>query len=131
MADKMQPGKFTLRFNMNDPQQEAAANILNRMGRQKAQFLAKAIVHYMECQEAPHINGTMTLDEHTLEQAILSVLAKHPHLLRPDEAADETAALLKAPETKHLESETPVWDDVMSEESLSAITKTLAAFRSQ
>ncbi len=41
MADKMQPGRFTIRFNMNDPQQRAAVEILNRMGRQKAQFIAQ------------------------------------------------------------------------------------------
>ena len=31
VADKMQPGRFTIRFNMNDPQQRAAVEILNRL----------------------------------------------------------------------------------------------------
>ena len=48
MADKMQPGRFTIRFNMNDPQQRAAVEILNRMGRQKAQFIAQALTHYFD-----------------------------------------------------------------------------------
>lgn len=116
---------------MNDPQQQAAADYLNRMGRQKAPFLAKAIVHYMECREVPRIGGTMAMDEHTLEQAILSVLAKHPRLIRPDESTDEPVYSCDAPDAERLESEPPVWDAVMSGESLRAITKTLATFRSQ
>lgn len=130
MADKMQPGKFTLRFNMNDPQQQAAADILNRMGRQKAQFLARAIVHYMECREAPQIKAAAVMDEQMLEQAILAVLARHPNLMRPNASTDEPV-VQEALETEQPGSEPPVWDDVMSEEGLSAITKTLAAFRSQ
>lgn len=131
MSDKMQPGKFTLRFNMNDPQQQAAADYLNRMGRQKAPFLARAIVHYMECQETPQIKSAAVLDEHTLEQAILTVLTKHPSLMRPDASPEKPVELQETPKTERPEGEPPVWDDVMSEEGLSAITKTLAAFRRQ
>lgn len=131
MTDKMQPGKFTLRFNMNDPQQQAAVDILNRMGRQKAQFLARAIVHYMECQEVPQVKAATVLDEHTLEQAILAVLAKHPNLMRPDTSPDEPVDLQEAPEMEQPVNESTVWDDVMSDAGLSAITKTLAAFRRQ
>ena len=53
MADKMQPGRFTLRFNMNDPQQRAAVEILNRMGRQKAQFIAQALIPLCGVQMSP------------------------------------------------------------------------------
>ena len=121
----------TLRFNMNDPQQQAAADYLNRMGRQNAPFLARAIVHYMECQEAPQIKSAAVVDEQTLEQAILTILAKHPYLMRPDASADKPVELQETPKTERSEGEPPAWGDVMSEEGLSAITKTLAAFRRQ
>lgn len=59
MADKMQPGRFTIRFNMNDPQQQAAVEILNRMGRQKAQFIAQALAHYMDCKCHPQVENIL------------------------------------------------------------------------
>ena len=68
MADKMQPGRFTLRFNMNDPQQQAAVEILNRMGRQKAQFIAQALTHYAECKCHTQVENQPTWDEPALEQ---------------------------------------------------------------
>ena len=46
MDGKKDPGKFTVRFNIADPQQRAAAEMLNRQGRCKAQFITNAVLFY-------------------------------------------------------------------------------------
>ena len=130
VADKMQPGRFTLRFNMNDPQQQAAAEILNRMGRQKAQFIAQALIHYAECKNSPQSAAPGVLDEHTLEQAILSILARHPEFI-PAKPGDDTGEGQEALRMEQAEARSSAQNGIMTEEGLSAISKTLMAFRNQ
>lgn len=48
MEDKKYPGKFTVRFNIADPQQRMAAELLNQQGRRKAQFLTNAVLFYVQ-----------------------------------------------------------------------------------
>jgi len=131
MDSKMQPGRFTLRFNMNDPQQQMAVDILNRLGRQKAQYLAQALIHYAECREAAPLTAPVEIDERVLEQAILSVLSKHPQFMRSSgtDEADREAA--NQQETASLDDPAPIWDEFINDNSLEAINKTLAAFRRQ
>ena len=44
---KKDPGKFTVRFNLCDPQQRQAAEVLNQQGRAKAQFITNAVLNYI------------------------------------------------------------------------------------
>lgn len=53
MGDKKDPGKFTIRFNIADPQQQAVAVLLNRQGRYKAQFITNAVMLYVHAASAP------------------------------------------------------------------------------
>ena len=53
MSDKKDPGKFTIRFNIADPQQQAVAELLNRQGRYKAQFITNAVMRYVHSAPAP------------------------------------------------------------------------------
>ena len=61
MADKKDPGKFTIRFNIADPQQRAAVELLNRQGRYKAQFITSAVLFYAyaasDAQTVSLLNG--------------------------------------------------------------------------
>ena len=43
MRERKYLGRFTLQFNVEDPQQRTAAEILGQQGRRKAQFLTSAI----------------------------------------------------------------------------------------
>lgn len=49
MAEKKDPGKFTLGLNMADPSHRQVIDILNQQGRRKAQFIVNAILHYLHC----------------------------------------------------------------------------------
>lgn len=61
MGDKKDPGKFTIRFNVADPQQQAVVELLNRQGRYKAQFITSAVLLYAyaasDVQAAPLLGG--------------------------------------------------------------------------
>lgn len=130
MADKMQPGRFTIRFNMNDPQQQAAVEILNRMGRQKAQFIAQALTHYTECKCHPQVESQTVWDERTLERAILSVLSRHPEFMSSGQS-EMTTEVQDALQMERTEEPSSDQNGSMTEESLSAINKTLSAFWKQ
>ena len=75
MADKKDPGKFTVRFNIHDPQHQTVVALLNQQGRNKAQFLASAVLHYISCKETPNLQ-VPPVDPETLEKIIVSILEK-------------------------------------------------------
>ena len=75
MADKKDPGKFTVRFNIHDPQHQTVVALLNQQGRNKAQFLASAVLHYINCKETPSLQ-VPPVDPETLEKIIVSILEK-------------------------------------------------------
>lgn len=51
MTDKKDPGKFTIRFNICDPQHKAVIDLLNRKAASKAQFLVSAVPALYQLQE--------------------------------------------------------------------------------
>lgn len=75
MDGKKDPGKFTVRFNLCDPQQRQAAELLNRQGRSKAQFIANAVLHYAGGVQTPASQGA-SLNSEQLKQLVEDVLAQ-------------------------------------------------------
>ena len=55
MGDKKHLGRFTVQFNLGDPQQARTAEILEQQGRQKARFISTAVLHYINCSETPEV----------------------------------------------------------------------------
>ena len=76
MAEKKDPGKFTVRFNIADPQQRTVIELLNQQGRYKAQFLTSAILHYIHCSETPDFHGSPVVNYEEIERIVRSVLAQ-------------------------------------------------------
>ena len=74
--EKKDPGKFTVRFNIADPQQKAVIDLLNQQGRYKAQFLTSAILHYVHCPETPDIRSAAAVDSTEIERIVRHVLAQ-------------------------------------------------------
>ena len=81
MTDKKDPGKFTIRFNICDPQHKAVIDLLNRQGRSKAQFLVSAVLHYINCKETPEVSVPVP-NQAALEEIILAILAKNQSYLK-------------------------------------------------
>ena len=76
LVEKKDPGKFTVRFNMVDPQQRTVIELLNQQGRYKAQFLTSAILHYVHCSRTPDIRGVPAISSEEIERIVCSVLAR-------------------------------------------------------
>lgn len=127
MDGKKSPGRFTLQFNLDDPHQSMAADILNRQGRSKAQFLTSAVLHYINCPETPDYQppaSAFPMDE--LEQLVVEILDRRTGAVstmrknaepQMGEIASKKANLL------------PVEGSALDQADLSAIAHTLAAFR--
>ena len=81
--EKKDPGKFTVRFNMADPQQKAVIDLLNQQGRYKAQFLTSAILHYVHCSETPDIRSAAAVDSTEIERIVRHVLAQQQTTMPP------------------------------------------------
>lgn len=81
MTDKKDPGKFTIRFNICDPQHKAVIDLLNQQGRSKAQFLVSAVLHYINCKEAPEVSVPVP-NQAALEELILAILTKNQSYLK-------------------------------------------------
>lgn len=122
MGGKKAPGRFTIQFNMDDPQQRTVVGLLEPQGRRKAQFLTSAVLHYV--QEPQSQGGAPAgMNEEELEQMMLSILRKHPQLT----AAGQEVALPPAAKAAPLSG---AWTDGDGD-ALQAITNTLAAFQQQ
>lgn len=130
MSTKKDPGKFTLHFNLHDPQQKIAVDILNQQGRRKASFLAKALVFYMEYHAATP-EKLLVKDQATLEKAIIAVLAKNPGILSAEAQPIESPFPYDILEAEQTPQVTPSIDQDKStgKPGFDAIHKTMAAFR--
>ena len=125
MLEKKDPGKFTVRFNMADPQQRTVIELLNQQGRYKAQFLTSAILHYVHCPETPDIRGMPAMGSEEIERIVRSILAQQqtaPAL----ESGQEAVAPWDVPNVQPPEQQGPSEDA-----DRDAIFKTLDAFRTQ
>ena len=75
MDGKKDPGKFTFRFNLCDSQQRRAAELLNRQGRSKAQFIANAVLYYVDGQPSV-LQGVSVMDSEQLRLLVEDILAQ-------------------------------------------------------
>ena len=114
MGDKKDPGKFTIRFNVADPQQQAVVELLNRQGRHKAQFITSAVLLYVyaasDVQAAPLLNGAV------LQNIMAGPCQKSQEDMIPAEVKADNA-----PDAG--------WDNGLGDMDLDAIRKTMDAFQ--
>lgn len=129
MFEKKDPGKFTVRFNMADPQQRTVIELLNQQGRYKAQFLTSAILHYVHCSETPDIRKVPSVGSEEIERIVRSVLAQQ-HTFPPQESIQKAAAEDTHPR-EATESQLPKFVNPSEDADREAIFKTLDAFRPQ
>lgn len=128
--EKKDPGKFTVRFNMADPQQKAVIDLLNQQGRYKAQFLTSAILHYVQCLETPDIRSA-AVDSTEIERIVRHVLAQQqtaaPSALRQGgQEPGEAVVPWEEPDSSLPDTRNPAEDA-----DNAAILQTLDAFRKQ
>ena len=126
MGGKKQPGRFTLQFNVEDPQQKTVSELLEQQGRHKAQFITSAVLQYMQpVMPKASIVDPPTLDKDTLLRMLLSILEKDPQLTA---TAPGRPARAGKPSSQ-TSSSTKEWDGSMGDDAMMAISETLAAFQ--
>lgn len=122
MADKKKLGRFTIQFNLKDPQQQRAAILLDRQGRYKAHFIASAVLHYDQCAGETVGNG---VDAGKIKEILLELLRSDPDVL----------AVRMDTSSVPVEEERPLsWEGTVQsgdDRTVAAISNTLAAFQRQ
>ena len=125
MGDKKKPGRFTLQFNQEDPQQRMVSELLEQQGRHKAQFITSAILSYIQCPTQGHDGGPPAIDEAALERMLLSIMEKNPRFAA---AVSGELPTVEEPPANTAPTARP-WENAMGDDALRAINDTLAAFQ--
>ena len=117
--------KFTIQFSSGDPQHQQVAEILNRQGRRKAQFLVNTVLHYIHCSETPDIPQQPPINTDAIETIVRRIMEEYaPKPTRQD--ARQT------PEKKTVKSEEIAFNDaaeLLGEDGMAAVRNTIASFR--
>lgn len=135
MGEKKHQGRFTVQFNLGDPQQERVSEILERQGRQKARFISTAILHYINCKETPEFAFPPALSVGEIEKLVLAILKKHAgesstYPIQQEAAFTEETGQMpdEAPHMEH-EDSTDDLKALLGDDGFSAIASTLASFQ--
>jgi len=123
MGVRKYPCRFTLQFNMEDPQQQTAAEILAQQGRRKAQFLTNAILQYINHPDGPdYSTAPIGMDMNNLKRMILEILQNDPQLLQGEHISQRNVQCSS-------DESAITCDEPASDSALTAMSNTLAAFR--
>lgn len=117
--------KFTIQFSSGDPQHQQVAEILNRQGRRKAQFLVNTVLHYIHCSETPDIPQQPPVNTDAIETIVRRIMEESSHETIRQDAR-------QMPEKKTVKSEEIAFDDaaeLLGEDGMAAVRNTIASFR--
>lgn len=129
MAGKKVPGRFTIKFNMMDPAHKQVIDMLEPMGRTKAQFLANAVLHYIHCDLTPDIPQAPPTDYSLLETIVRRILDERTQapMAQQSPPAEEAATPKKVRKSEDIRFEDAA--AALGEDGMAAIANTLSAFR--
>lgn len=126
MAEKKNPGRFTIQFNPGDPKQLSVSELLEQQGRHKAQFITNAILHYIHCPETPEIPEPQPIDRDLLEQLVMDILKRQGGELQSTHQKEEPGV---ANEPELLPEVPTELEKLFGKNGISAIASTLTAFQ--
>lgn len=131
MSTKKNKGRFSIKFNEHDPAHQAVIDLLEQQGpRQKAQFIANAVLHYIHCPETPDIHLPQTVDRAAVEAIVLEILNQQ----RGKENKESRQSVLsvaaeKPPKKPVADKEVVGTEESIDAETLKLISNTMAGFR--
>lgn len=73
MAEKKCASRFCIKFNEHDSRHLQVIEILEAQGRHKAQYVANAVLHYINCNNTPAVPQ----DDAVLRQAVEAMVAEY------------------------------------------------------
>lgn len=120
--------KFTIQFSAGDPHHRQTAEMLNEQGRRKAQFLVNAVMHYLHCSETPDILQAESIDTATIESIVRRIMeeTKAQPIARSDDMVAQPKRTVKSEQIDFGDAA-----DMLGEEGVAAIAKTMANFRQE
>ena len=75
MKEKKDRERFSIKFNENDPAHAAVIRLLEKQGaHRKTQFIVNAVLHYVNCKEAPDISIAQAADRASIEKIVMEIL---------------------------------------------------------
>ena len=126
MVDKKTDLRFTIQFSRDDPLHEYVADLLNRRGRKKAQFIVDAIL-FFEQNEGKSVPNPEKVDKRTIERVLRKLLKEYGIDGSAQAAAPIKPATNTSAESTDINFDSSV--DGLEMEQLSIITDALQAFR--
>ncbi len=133
MGAKKNRERFSIKFNENDPAHAAVIRLLEKQGpHSKAQFLVNAVLHYINCPEAPEVVIPQETDRTAIEKIVMEILNRREKTSQT--TADTGRGAERAWEQgrrkpeKKADGEQP--QEEMDEMTFALIADTMSAFRS-
>ena len=134
MAEKKERGRFSIKFNENDPSHAAVIELLEKQGpHSKAQFIANAILHYVHCTEMPDIHPVQAVDKVAIEEIVMEILRRQnagAHGARTEDAEHKEPEDKPAP-MEPMERTENSGTETVDASMMALIADTMSAFRSQ
>lgn len=127
MGEKKNPGRFTIQFNLNDPQQQAVCELLEKQGRHKAQFITSAVLQYINCSETPEIASAPLPDLDLIEKMVLEIMDRYA-VENCQQPKSEMSHSIK-PEPQFHPAPSDEFQQFLGQDGISAIKNTLSAFQ--
>ena len=125
--EKKNPFVTTIGFKKEDPDHVYVAELLNSMGRGKAQYIVIAVLVYQKMQqegEVPQTSG-LPYDYQSIRRVVLQVLEEQKGRSGGQSIVSQTAELKSIPEKE------PDLLQGFNESDISGIMASLAAFQEQ
>lgn len=125
--EKKNPFVTTIGFKKEDPDHVYVAELLNSMGRGKAQYIVKAVLVYQKMQqegEVPQTSG-LPYDYQSIRRVVLQVLEEQKGQSSGQSIVSQTA------EPESISEKEPDLLQGFNESDISGIMASLAAFQEQ
>ena len=133
MAEKKERGRFSIKFNENDPSHAAVIELLEKQGpHSKAQFIANAILHYVHCTEIPDIHPGQAVDKAAIEEIVMEILKRQDagkHGMETEDVAQKRPKIKPESMEQAVDETGGYVSETMDESLFSLISDTMSAFR--
>ena len=132
-VEKKNPYVMTIGFRKNNPDHIRVAGFLNSLGREKAQYIVKAVLAYRTLEEqgeVPQTSGSVSYDYETIKGIVLQIMREQGTGGKMTSAQPEEDSLQPEIEPKEkIMGENPLMG--FDESAMQGIMASLSAFQNQ
>ena len=135
MAEKKERGRFSIKFNENDPSHAAVIELLEKQPpHSKAPFIVNAILHYVHCTEVPDIHPPRVVDKAAIEEIVMEILKRQDvgrKRVDTETVVQERLKYEPEPVEQTMRETENHTSEIMDESLFSLISDTMSSFRGQ